>query len=117
MLYLPSRSTKNLRLSQTQEGKKLAKKLGLFLPYRYESSFLELEAGKKNPQKLISVGRDMDALGKELEGNRVNLDTGIQDQAQWSECGGVCEGFQNWDQCLRLLQNFFSSSIGVITNG
>jgi hypothetical protein len=30
---------------------------------------------------------------------------------------GTSQGFQNWDQCLRLLQSLFRSSSGVIRQG
>ncbi len=35
----------------------------------------------------------------------------------WACSQGTCEGFQNRDQCLRLLQSLFSSSIGRRRNG
>ena len=51
-------------------------------------SFLEHQAVKTNSTKIVSPGRDMDsmdAIGKELEANRVILDAGIQDQVQWAQ--------------------------------
>ena len=39
---------------------------------------------KKKSQKTHSGG-EMDAIGKELEANRVILDEGIQDEEQWAQ--------------------------------
>jgi hypothetical protein len=51
----------------------------------------------------------MDAIGKELEANMV-----ILDEEPWAQnVLGTCQGFQNRDQCLRLLQSLFRSRIGV----
>ncbi len=65
---------KKLRLSQAQ-AKKLFKKLRLgFSP-----------AKNKIAPKKIPVAMQMDAIGKELEGNRAILHVGIHDEEQWAK--------------------------------